>query len=218
MAYQCISAFQVDSWGGGHAFLLWDFPTNFKYLLDASGERRQPGFLVSAPHRGREGLQPGDAVMGDPSRFLTLRVSVWHRCSRHPCVQRALRSLPVPRARRGEGLPAVSPQGDAFVFRCCEAFLRVLSCLCWQSWGERSGPTVREQEMNLCCYLQSRHLSVSPVKAGGKETSLAVQWLQLRLPKQGVWARSLIRELRSHMLHSQKKQSIKQKRYCSKFS
>ena len=92
------------------------------------------------------------------------------------------------------------------------------SCLCWQSWGERSGPTVREQEMNLCCYLQSRHLSVSPVKAGGKETSLAVQWLQLRLPKQGVWARSLIRELRSHMLHSQKKQSIKQKRYCSKFS
>ena len=72
--------------------------------------------------------------------------------------------------------------------------------------------------MKLYCYLQSRHASVSPVKAGGKETSLAVQWLQLRLPKQGVWARSLIRELRSHMPHSQKKQSIKQKRYCSKFS
>ena len=35
-------------------------------------------------------------------------------------------------------------------------------------------------------------------------TSLAVQWLRLRLPIQGVWVRSLVRELRSHMRHSQK--------------
>ena len=43
------------------------------------------------------------------------------------------------------------------------------SRLCRQSWGERRGPTVREQEMKLCCHLQSRHLSVSPVKAGGRD-------------------------------------------------
>ena len=59
-------------------------------------------------------------------------------------MQRALRSLPVPRARRGEGLPAVSPQGDAFGFRCCEAFLSVLSVLTVlggerRSRGERAG-------------------------------------------------------------------------------
>lgn len=40
------------------------------------GKEGNPGFLVSTPHRGREGLQPGDAVMGDPSRFPILRVSV----------------------------------------------------------------------------------------------------------------------------------------------
>ena len=35
-------------------------------------------------------------------------------------------------------------------------------------------------------------------------TSLAVQWLRLHLPMQRVWVRSLIRELRSHMLRGQK--------------
>ena len=35
-------------------------------------------------------------------------------------------------------------------------------------------------------------------------TSLAVQWLRLRLPMQGVWVRSLVRELRSHMPCGQK--------------
>ena len=30
-------------------------------------------------------------------------------------------------------------------------------------------------------------------------TSLAVQWLRLCLPMQGVWVRSLVMELRSHM-------------------
>ena len=34
-------------------------------------------------------------------------------------------------------------------------------------------------------------------------TSLVVQWLRLRLPKQGVWVQSLIRELRSHTLLGQ---------------
>ena len=35
-------------------------------------------------------------------------------------------------------------------------------------------------------------------------TSLAVQWLGLRLPMQGVWVRSLVGEIRSHMPHGQK--------------
>ena len=35
-------------------------------------------------------------------------------------------------------------------------------------------------------------------------TSLVVQWLRLRLPKQGVKVRSLVGELGSHMPHGQK--------------
>ena len=49
-------------------------------------------------------------------------------------------------------------------------------------------------------------------------TSLAVQWLRLCLPMQGVWVRSLVGELRSHMPLSQKNQNIKQKQYCNKFN
>ena len=33
----------------------------------------------------------------------------------------------------------------------------------------------------------------------GLGTSLAVQWLRIPLPMQGMWVRSLIWELRSHM-------------------
>ena len=35
-------------------------------------------------------------------------------------------------------------------------------------------------------------------------TSLVVRWLRLCLPMQGVWVRTLVRELRSHMPRSQK--------------
>ena len=35
-------------------------------------------------------------------------------------------------------------------------------------------------------------------------TSLAVQWLRLGLPMQGAQVQSLVGELSSHMLHSQK--------------
>ena len=53
-------------------------------------------------------------------------------------------------------------------------------------------------------------------------TSLVAQWLRLCLPMQGVWVRSLVGELRSHMPHSppQKKnpKSIKQKQYCNEFN
>ena len=49
-------------------------------------------------------------------------------------------------------------------------------------------------------------------------TSLVVQWLRLCLPMQGVWVRSPVRELRSHMARDQKNQNIKQKQYCNKFN
>lgn len=112
---------------GGHAILLWDFPTNFKYLLDVrwqSLERLNPAWGKKAtraswfplPHRGREGLQPGDAVMGDPSRFPIPQGVGDIGGAATPVCSGSLRSLPVPRARRGEVLPAVSPQGEAFVF------------------------------------------------------------------------------------------------------
>ena len=45
-------------------------------------------------------------------------------------------------------------------------------------------------------------------------TSLAVQWLRLRLPMQGVQVQSLVRELRSH----EKIKHIKQKQYYNKFN
>ena len=45
---------------------------------------------------------------------------------------------------------------------------------------------------------------------------LAVQWLRLCLPMQGVWVRSLVGELRSPMPQGQKNPSINQKQYCNK--
>ena len=45
-----------------------------------------------------------------------------------------------------------------------------------------------------------------------------VQWLRLHLPMQGVQIQSLIRELRSYMPQGRKKQNMKQKQYCTKFS
>ena len=47
-----------------------------------------------------------------------------------------------------------------------------------------------------------------------------VQWLRLHLAMQGVLVRSLVRKLKSYMLHSQKKknQNIKQKQYCNAFT
>ena len=41
------------------------------------------------------------------------------------------------------------------------------------------------------------------------------EWLRLCLPMQGVWVRSLSRELGSHMSHSQNK---KQKQDCNRFN
>ena len=50
-------------------------------------------------------------------------------------------------------------------------------------------------------------------------TSLAVQWLRLCLPMQGVRVQSLVGELRSHRPRGQKNQNIKkQKQYCDKFN
>ena len=55
-------------------------------------------------------------------------------------------------------------------------------------------------------------------------TSLAVQQLRLHLSMQGVGVQSLVRKLRSHMPHSQKKkkkkkkQNLKQKQYWNKFN
>ena len=51
-----------------------------------------------------------------------------------------------------------------------------------------------------------------------RETCQVVQWLRLCLAVQGVYVRSLVRNLRSYMPHGQTnkqtKQYIKQKQYC----
>ena len=48
--------------------------------------------------------------------------------------------------------------------------------------------------------------------------SLVVQWLRLRLPKQGMCIGSLVRELRFHVPHDQKNRTQQQKQYWNKFS
>ena len=45
-----------------------------------------------------------------------------------------------------------------------------------------------------------------------------VQWLRLHFPVQGLWIRSLVGELRSHMSLSQKPHNMKHKQYCNKFN
>ena len=47
--------------------------------------------------------------------------------------------------------------------------------------------------------------------------SLVAQWLRLCLPMQGLWVRSLVRQLRSHIPGGQKTKT-KQKQYCNKFN
>ena len=47
--------------------------------------------------------------------------------------------------------------------------------------------------------------------------SLVVQWLGLRLLRQGVQVPSLVKEMGSHMPQPRKTQNIAQKQYCSKF-
>ena len=44
-------------------------------------------------------------------------------------------------------------------------------------------------------------------------TSLAVQWLELHLPMQGVWIQSLVRELRSHIPRGQKTKNCETEAY-----
>ena len=59
-------------------------------------------------------------------------------------------------------------------------------------------------KVSLSCELSqlASHISVSKTDEVG--TSLAVQWLRLCLPMQGVRVRSLVGELRSHMPRDQK--------------
>ena len=52
---------------------------------------------------------------------------------------------------------------------------------------------------------------------GNLGATLAVQWLRLRLPIQGLQVRSLAGELRSLMPHGQKTHKT-QKQYCNKFN
>ena len=50
-----------------------------------------------------------------------------------------------------------------------------------------------------------------------RRTSMVVQWLRLSLPMQRVRGQSLVRELGSHMPHSQRTRT-QNKRYCDKFN
>ena len=56
-----------------------------------------------------------------------------------------------------------------------------------------------------------------PIKKNTR-TSLAIQWLRVRLPMQGAWVPSLVGELRSHISPWPKIQNIKQSQYCNKFN
>ena len=56
----------------------------------------------------------------------------------------------------------------------------------------------------FCLLLHKGILLKSVIERCHDRTSQAVQWLLLHLPMQGVWVRSLVGELRSHMPCGQK--------------
>ena len=78
--------------------------------------------------------------------------------------------------------------------------------------------------ISLCCWWEST--MVQPLWKTAWQflrklslgTSLAVQWLGLDLPMQGMQVRSLVGELRSHVPRGQKAKTLKQKQYCNKFN
>ena len=82
---------------------------------------------------------------------------------------------------------------------------RRLFCFFLPRWMEKSLST---------CALDS---SLQLLRNFGPRTSLVVQWLKLGLPMQGVWVRSLVRELRSTCLVAKRPQQ-KTKEYCNKFN
>ena len=74
-------------------------------------------------------------------------------------------------------------------------------------------------ELALIWAWKGRYISIDKEE---EDTSLVVQWLKLCLPVQRAWFWSLVRELRSHMPHGQKKpkteQNIKHRQYYNKFN
>ena len=78
----------------------------------------------------------------------------------------------------------------------------------------------------FCCHICHIFVSDSPLlppsstfKNPCDGTSLAVPWLRLRLPIQGLWVQSLVGELRSHMACGQTTKTLKkQRQYCDKFN
>ena len=79
---------------------------------------------------------------------------------------------------------------------------------------------------NILCFFGEKNFGVKfPKKDHRKysmlklcQDSLAVQWLRLHLPTQGVQVWSLVGELRTHMPWNQKTKHKQQKQYCNKFN
>ena len=74
------------------------------------------------------------------------------------------------------------------------------------------------------CFSSAQNPSVTShlprIKCHGQGTSLAVQWLRLCLPGQGVWVQSLVRELTRDptCLTTEKPEHKQQKQYCNQFN
>ena len=66
----------------------------------------------------------------------------------------------------------------------------------------KADPVLASMELRL---VEESQMVINTIKKNKEGTSLAVQWLRLHLPVQGVRVRSLVGELRSHMLRGQKK-------------
>ena len=58
----------------------------------------------------------------------------------------------------------------------------------------------------------------TPLRNTTLGTSLVVQWLGLHLPTQGLWIRSLVGKLGSHMPWGPRNQSIKPRQGCGRFN
>ena len=74
-------------------------------------------------------------------------------------------------------------------------------------------PRWMEKSLSTCAVDSSLQL----LRNFSPRTALVVQWLKLGLPMQGVWVRSLVRELRSTCLVAKRPQQ-KTKEYCNKFN
>ena len=70
---------------------------------------------------------------------------------------------------------------------------KVMSTTCTSTYAQNSNPDL-VLDVAHPTWMSNRHLKLHTFKAECPETSLVVQWLRIRLPRQGTRVRALVRE------------------------